>query len=177
MTWAPPWVKQKAQQSVPPTDILDKWKNDELPPEVLQAAQVPSYEEWSFRVAPPQEPGWGVRPQGYKPRQVSMRAATGTETPAEFAPYQPDITGELPRDVYSSFAKIPSYHHPYETGVAKPITAGVLERYPEPETTPETPAYQEGLRGAGLYGLPSQAKQGRIRQMGATEVPSLPLYA
>jgi len=138
------------------------------------------------------EPGWGVKAPTYKPRQVEMRPATGQERPVELPPYQPDITGKLPSDVYGWLAKVPSYAHPYETGVAAPVRKGILEWWPAPEpTTIDTeklrtnyPKLYKDLTdeqiissfSGGLYGLPSATKQEKIRQMVATEIPSLPLW-
>jgi hypothetical protein len=56
------------------------------------------------------------------PRQIGMRPATGAERPADLPPYQPDITGEFPSDVYGWLAKMPTYAAPYETNVAQPFT-------------------------------------------------------
>ena len=193
VVWSPPWATKKpigqpspsAATQKPPagTDILGLWKTDQLPPELLQKAQVPPYKEWKKLYEP--EPGWGVRPQGYVPQVtqiepklweqgVSMRPTTGEETPVTFT--EPEYQTRYPGDIYQGMGLSPEYAHPYETGVAKPITGGILERWDKPKPTPETPAYKSGLQGAGLYGLPSQEKQENIRQLVAGEVPYAPLY-
>ncbi len=158
-------------------DILEKWRRNELPSDLLQAAQVPSYDEWKFYKPSQEQIQRQYQPYAptYKPRQVEMHPATGKEIPAEYTPYQPDVTGKLPEDVYGGMALSPEYAHPYATGVAKPITAGILEKIPAPSPTPEV-SDKHWWETGGLYGLPSAEKQEKIRQMVASEVPSLPLW-
>lgn len=100
-------------------------------------------------------------------QQVKMWPAEGRPTGVPYAPAEVPIEkGGLPEDLYGWFAKIPSYAHPYETGVAAPVRKELLKPYPE--STPETPAYTE----AGLYGLPSR----KTLEAVAVEVPALPLW-
>lgn len=121
VVWNPPWIKSQPVQPPPPVqpvapvqpDILTKWKNNELPPEVLQAAQVPSYDDWKFQSYTP-EPGWGVKNPNYVPQQK-----------------QSQLTSSLPTGLLSKFQR--PWEHPaeaitggleaYQKGVVKPIAA------------------------------------------------------
>ena len=105
--WNPPWMKttqqppvqpmppvipiqqttQPVQPAPPDSKLMRKWHNNELPPDFLQAAGVPSYEDWKFQAYTP-EPGWGVKNPNYIPQQLS---AIGYETlpQIDVTPYQP----------------------------------------------------------------------------------------